>query len=156
MNQQPRTQQEILAHGFQGFPEVSKLPKMSAADLAILLAQQHPPGKAGYILVEHHLNMRIAKEQSGATWKAGVLGAVGGFAFAIMGPVLTAYLQNPQAKQQEADRHPSELRPQQNLGVQPPPIIAAEPFGKTVKPPSASAPTVPAPNATHAASNPKP
>ncbi len=67
--------QEAFEQGFHGIPDPQTRAKMSPEKLAIELSKQEkdsPP----YILLEHELNLRLAKEQSIATRSAGWYGAV--------------------------------------------------------------------------------
>ena len=66
--------EEAFEQGFHGIPSPQERAKMSAEKLAIELSKQEkcsPP----YILLEHELNLRLAKEQAKATLSAGWLGA---------------------------------------------------------------------------------
>jgi hypothetical protein len=151
---QTLTEQEAFEHGFHGLPEPSKRSKMSAEKLAILLSGLEV-GSPARILIEHELNLRIAREQSVATWKAALLGAIGGFIFAIMGPVLTAYIQRPETGQREAERREGQEQTKSNVEPKAPPIIQSEAPRKLVQPASSAPPTVKATEASYAASNPK-
>ena len=79
--------EEAFEQGFHGIPDPQKRAKMSPEKLAIELSKQEkdsPP----YILLEHELNLRLAKEQSEATREAG---RYGGHA-AVLAALLTAII----------------------------------------------------------------
>ena len=152
----PPTDQEILGQGFQAFPDSAELSKMSAAKLAILLAQRDTPGKAGSILIEHQLKMRLAKEQTVATWRAAGIGAAGALLAAVLGAWSTGTFQPQQTQKCICEWHPSELRPQENLSVKPPSAVTPEPAMKSVTPSIAPGQSVQPAQAGQGASNPKP
>ena len=152
----PLTEQEILAQGFQDFPDAAKLSKMSAAELAILLAQRDTPGKAGAILVEHQLKMRLAKEQTAATWRAAGIGAAAALLAAVLGAWSTGVFQPQQTQKCVCEWHPSELGPQENLSVKPPSAVTPEPAMKAIAPSIAPGQSVQPAQAGQGASNPKP
>lgn len=151
---QPLTEQEAFEHGFHGLPEPSKRSKMSAERLAILLSGLET-GSPARILIEHELNLRIAREQSGATLKAAVLGAIGGFIFAIMGPLLTAYIQKPETGQHEAERYEGQGQRQCDFKPKAPAVGQSETPRPVVQPASSTSPTIEPAKAGHATSNPK-
>jgi len=61
--------EEAFEQGFHDIPSPQERRRMSPEELAILLSQQSA-GTPAYILVEHELNLRIAKVQSRATYVA--------------------------------------------------------------------------------------
>ena len=152
----PPTEREILGQGFQDFPDAAKLSKMSAAELAILLAQRDTPGKAGSILIEHQLKMRLAKEQTVATWRAAGMGAAAALLAAVIGAWSTGAFQPQQTQKCVCEWQPSELRPQENLSVKPPSAVTPEPAMKAVTPSIAPGQSVQPAQASQRASNPKP
>ena len=80
---QPRAE-DIMAEGFYSLPSERARRRMSPMKLAELLSEQKP-GSGQYILVEHELNIRIAKVQSNATYW--------GAAFTLIGVVVGWCLQ---------------------------------------------------------------
>jgi hypothetical protein len=69
-----RADDEAFAQGFHGIPDPRKRARMSAEKLAIELSNLEK-GSPPYILIEHELNLRLAKEQAKATLTAAWLGA---------------------------------------------------------------------------------
>lgn len=76
--------EEIYTEAFYGLPADRARRRMSPLKLAELLSEQEP-GSVQYILVEHELNIRIAKVQSNATYW--------GAALTLLGVVVGWYLQ---------------------------------------------------------------
>ena len=148
------TDEEQFNFGFHDIPTPDERKKMSAEDLAIVLSKVDGR-KAAHILIEHELQLRLAKEQSGATWMAAGLGFIGALLAAVLGAWSTGAFQ-PQIQTQrcECEWHARELRPQQNLDVKPQPSIAPEVTGISIKPPAASSPGIQPAQAGEAESNP--
>lgn len=69
-----RLAEEAFEQGFHGIPDPGKRAGMSQEKLAIELSRLEK-GSPPYILLEHELNLRLAKEQAKATLSAGWLGA---------------------------------------------------------------------------------
>ena len=69
-----RSDEEAFEQGFHGIPDPQKRAGMSPEKLAIELSKLEN-GSPPYILLEHELNLRLAKEQAKATLSAGWLGA---------------------------------------------------------------------------------
>jgi hypothetical protein len=78
---------EQFNEGFEGLPDANKRALMTPLALAQLLAKCKEKSPA-YIVIEHELNLQIAKVQSKATLSAGRLGFLG----ALLGAVLGAWL----------------------------------------------------------------
>ncbi len=70
------TEEEAYEHGFHELPLRSKRASMSPERLAILLSELET-GTPAHILVEHELQLRIAKVQSQATREAAIFGLAG-------------------------------------------------------------------------------
>lgn len=64
---------------------------MSPEKLAIELAKQEK-GSPPYILLEHELNLQLAKEQSKATLSSGWLGLIGSLSASLLGVVLGYFI----------------------------------------------------------------
>ena len=87
-----QSEKESFELGVYGIPSADERARKSPEQLAILLSQQKP-GSPAYILVEHELNMRLAKIQANATEKAawvGVVGVVAGVVLALLLPAISA------------------------------------------------------------------
>lgn len=69
-----RAEEEAFEQGFHGIPDPRVRAVMSPERLAIELSKLEK-GSPPYILLEHELNLRLAKEQAKATLSAGWLGA---------------------------------------------------------------------------------
>ena len=92
--------EEAFEQGFNGIPDPQKRAKMSPEKLAIELSKQEkdsPP----YILLEHELNLRLAKEQSKATLEAGRYGGHAAVLSAILTAVLGYWLGSSQFQESE-------------------------------------------------------
>ena len=148
------TDDEEFEQGFHSLPHPSARKKMSVEKLAIILSGC-AQGKAAYILIEHELNMRLAQEQSSATRWAALYGAVGALAAAGVGAWLTAVPPLKDSQSCVSQWNSSELTPQKNLNVHPPPTIEAKPPVKPIQ--TAINPAAPIQNsaASQAASNQK-
>lgn len=94
-------EEEGLEQGFHDLPHPKERVKMSPEKLAILLSGQKEKSPA-YILVEHELNLRIAKVQSRATLIAAAIGVAAGVAGATAGFVLTSWSQHTQQIKSDA------------------------------------------------------
>ena len=68
--------EDIMAEGFYSLPSERTRRRMTPMKLAELLSEQKP-GSVQYILVEHELNIRIAKVQSNATYWGAALTLIG-------------------------------------------------------------------------------
>jgi hypothetical protein len=66
--------EEAFEQGFHGIPDPKQRASMSPEKLAIELSKLEK-GSPPYILLEHELNLRLAKTQAKATLSAGWLGA---------------------------------------------------------------------------------
>jgi len=86
--------EDNMAEGYDDLPDEKERRWMSPTRLAKLLSECEK-GTSKYILVEHELNIRIAKVQSRATYVGVVAGALGIF----VGAFLTAALQSQQSVQ---------------------------------------------------------
>ncbi len=71
---QRRAEEEAFEQGFHDIPDPRIRTGMSPEKLAIELSKLER-GSPPYILLEHELNLRLAKEQAKATLSAGWLGA---------------------------------------------------------------------------------
>lgn len=69
-----QAEEEAFEQGFHGIPHPKERAKMSPEKLAIELSKLEK-GSPPYVLLEHELNLRLAKEQAKATLSAGWLGA---------------------------------------------------------------------------------
>ena len=148
------TDEEQFTFEFHDIPTPDERKKMSAEGLAIVLSK-FDGRKAAHILIEHELQLRLAKEQSGATWKAAAIGAIAGLIFAILGPVLTAYIQGQQTGNQEGGRRDGNEKSKQDVQPQAPAIIQPVALAKVIQPASSPPPTVSRPAASQATGNPK-
>lgn len=148
------SEEDWIKFGFHDLPPPEERARMSTEDLAILLSQCEPKTPA-HILVAHELDLRIAREQSGATWKAAGLGFLAALIAAVLGAWSNGVFQSQQGQSCVCGWNPRELRPQENLDVKPPTGITPQPVGKSVKAPTASAPAVQPAQAGQAESNPE-
>jgi hypothetical protein len=90
--------EEAFEQGFHGIPDPQKRAKMSPERLAIELSKQEkdsPP----YILLEHELNLRLAKEQANATLLAGRFGGIAAIVAALLTAVLGYFVGSSQSNQ---------------------------------------------------------
>lgn len=89
--------EDDMAEGFEDLPSENERRRMSLTRLAVLLSTCEK-GTSKYILVEHELNLRIAKIQSRATYVGAITGVVGTLVGAVVGAILTIWIQIPQGK----------------------------------------------------------
>ena len=148
------SEEEAVEQGFHGIPDTSVRKKMSAEKLAILLSECEP-GRAAYILVEHELNMRLAREQSGATKWAAIYGAIGALAAAGIGSLLSSAPQTKDGQNCVCQWNTGQLSPNKNLGVLPPPTIESKPSIKPIQAASDPKAHIESAAASNAASSPK-
>ena len=149
------TDQEYFEFGFNDIPPPEKRLKMSAERLAILLSK-FDGRKAAQILVEHELQLRIAREQSLATWHAAILAGVGGIVATCIGVFLTSYVQSQHAGDQEAKRNTYHKDAQDNNRIQAPPIVQPITTSRGSQPSSSPASTILTTNQASGAGNRKP
>jgi hypothetical protein len=90
--------EEAFEQGFHGIPDPQKRVKMSPEKLAIELSKQEK-GSPPYILLEHELNLRLAKEQVNATLLAGRFGGVAAIVAALLTAVLGYWLGASQSQE---------------------------------------------------------
>lgn len=74
---------EQLSEGFYNLPTEKERAKMPVLQLAELLSKRKP-GTPDYLVLEHELNLKIAKQQAQATLRSGWL--------ALVGSVLAAFI----------------------------------------------------------------
>jgi hypothetical protein len=105
---------------------------MSPEKLAILLSQQQA-GTPAAILVEHELNLRIAKVQSRATYVGVVAALVGTIVGAVLQPMLSQ-LPSPQTQQPQSVgiMRNQTIRPTANKALPDSASIATDPTHKAV------------------------
>jgi|GEM_PF-4811610 len=70
-----REEEEGMDHGFRGLPLPKEREKMDVLKIAELLSSR-PKGSPAYIVLEHELNLKIARLQAKATLNAGWISAV--------------------------------------------------------------------------------
>lgn len=97
---------EAFEHGFHRLPHPKQRAAMSPEKLAIVLSEQKA-GTPAYILVEHELNLRLARVQSNATMNAAFVGLGG----VIVGALLTVWLQSLPQDHPHADKPKAEVNP---------------------------------------------
>jgi hypothetical protein len=132
------TEQEAFEQGFHGIPDPAARAKMSPEKLAILLSECKPESPA-YILVEHELNLRLAKEQSGATWKAAGLGFLGALLAALLGAWGTGAFQPPQTQTCVCSSRYDQPAAQATLSSRPAIVVTPQAASKPFAPASSSA-----------------
>lgn len=84
--------------GFHDLPSARKREAMSVIQLAEILRPLQKDSVA-YIVISHELNLKIAKEQSKATLKAGWIGAGATLAAAVLSFLLGAYTERAKVKE---------------------------------------------------------
>lgn len=108
-------------------PTAKQRRRLSNLALAELVARPALAAPAK-VLVEHELNMRLAREQSNATWKAAAYGAVGAMAAAALGAWLTGAFQKQDGQTCVCQWGSKEEVPNHNLKEQPPSVSAPKPI----------------------------
>jgi hypothetical protein len=84
-----KSDEEEYHYAWHGVPDPQKRASMSPEDLAIELSKIEDSNSPPYILLSHELNLRLAKEQSKATY----IGIVSGLAGVVLGAWLNSYFQ---------------------------------------------------------------
>lgn len=109
--------EEAFEQGFHGIPHPNERAKMSPEKLAIALSnleKESPP----YILLEHELNLRLAKEQSKATLSSGWLGLIGSISASLFGVVLGYFIGTLSPKEMKQEPSAQAYRCECNHTVQ--------------------------------------
>lgn len=97
MSSPSNSRDEDFHEGFHDLPSEKERKAMSVLALAELLATRKKDSPA-YIVLDHELNLKIAKVQANATLNAGWLGAGATIIAVLIGFALGYYTGNPQTK----------------------------------------------------------
>ena len=123
--------EEAFSEGYYGLPSEQERADMTILQLAELLSTQQV-GTPAYIVLEHELNMKIAKVQAKATLSSGWLGFTGGIIAALFVFALGYYFEKLPTSQGSnsvdvsVEDHP--------LSQQPELITPSEPSPASAKP----------------------
>ena len=135
----PSAEDLLCLHQYR-IPTAKVRKKMSILELADAI-EHGQPSSAGRIVIEHELNMRIAKEQSTATWKAAVCGAVAAILAAAIGAWLTGAFQKQESQTCVCQWSGKDEVPNKNFQEQAPPMSATKPvLSPSIQPASQAKP----------------
>jgi hypothetical protein len=93
-----RDYDEQMTEGYYSLPSERERAKMSVLQLAELLSTRKQ-GLPDYLVIEHELNLKIAKLQAKVTLQAGWLSVVGSILTAIVGAALGYFIGTSQQKE---------------------------------------------------------
>lgn len=126
--------EEAFSEGFHGLPSEKERGAMSVLRLAELLSTQKL-GSIAYIVLEHELNLKIAKVQAKATLSSGWLGLVGSISAALLGVALGYFLSTVLAKYESKSQPAAESSQEEStIPIQQPSISTKLPPQKLLMP----------------------
>ncbi len=122
---------EQLLEGFYGLPSEIERAKMTVLQLAELLSNQQQ-GSPAHLVIEHELNLKIAKVQAKATLSSGWVSAFGSIASALLGVLLGYFIGTTSVRDEPKSNATTEHRPiiestQQQSRSTPEPKVSQKP-----------------------------
>lgn len=132
------SKEDLLCELHYNMPKARHRKSMSVVELADFLEQ--PQHKVAQIVMAHELDLRLARVQSTAAWKVGVLSFIGGIVVALLGAWLPKWLEKD--ANQPARPNASQEAPDGNLKIERPAVVQPSASEKIVAPASHPNPSV--------------